>query len=62
LVSGGRESERAQLWSIYFGMLAASNPPPFLARARDELKEHLEGGPPPPSMVISGRGRLWRVK
>jgi hypothetical protein len=61
-VADGGRSERAQLWAIYFGLLALSEPPPFLVRARDELKAHLEGGPPPPSTVLSGRRRLRLVK
>lgn len=61
-MSPSRQGERAQLWSLYFGLLALPEPPPFLARTRDELKAHLEGGPPPPSTVISGGRRLRLVK
>jgi hypothetical protein len=57
----GRGTERAQLWAVYFGLLALADPPPFLARARDELKNHLEGGAPPPP-VVTGPPRLWLVE
>jgi len=61
-VAGGRENDRAQLWCIYFGMLAIADPPAFLERARAELKAHLEGGPPPTSAVLGRRHHLRRVK
>lgn len=38
-----RRGERAQLWGIYFQLLAVEEPPPFLALARDELQELLDG-------------------
>lgn len=55
--------QRAQLWAIYFGIRALSDPPPFLARTRDELKEVLDDGPPPDPTTLVSRGRhLRRVK
>jgi hypothetical protein len=60
-VSGDRQSERAQLWSIYFGLLSVVDPPPFLARTRDQLKQHLEGGVPPSSSTGAGRAGYLRL-
>lgn len=55
-------AQRAQLWALYFGLLALSEPPPFLARAREELRELLEGGVPPSPARVSGRAQLRIVK
>jgi hypothetical protein len=32
----------SQLWSVYFGMRAVLDPPPFLLRAERELLAHLK--------------------
>jgi hypothetical protein len=45
------ESERAQLWAVYFGLLALPQLPPFLHEAMVRLDEYLhdESAALPPS-------------
>lgn len=60
------QSERAQLWALYFGLRALPDPPSFLRHAEIQLKDHLgvdhDGAPRPPGRpslhLVGGPARL----
>jgi hypothetical protein len=54
------ESERAQLWAVYFGLLALPQLPPFLHEAMVQLDEYLHAEPV--AAAPQAGGRLRRIK
>jgi len=60
------EPERAQLWSVYFGLRSLSHPPPFLVVAQQELWRYLdeldESPPAPPLGSVGDRSHLQLVR